>query len=588
MLRDAGDDIPEIRQQAEALIELKMPDILKHMIHADERLLMDTDPIVYHTMMTMLEPRFASTLAAGVTPQLRREFNETLRRIFSVNIRSDFPIALKLAIADQQEMYIPSTTAVAQRYFSERCPVEAFFEASTTLAEVLFENGVRRLENMETCVAIIRSLPSCAITPESVARAIAMLSGCHVYVTSVSRKAARRVTSDDGTSSEVQFVDNRGVRLIGSSDPYDSDEEPVDDISDDGSLDGDEHDQMDAALDTEMPELLWLTGGRNATEASATKRVCMLNFVGAVLQLAPHLKWPEVVYELDHEGFFVPHRGSFHALMLGLVHGLQNSQFPVELFCRHWAHTSAQLSFFAQALRNRDLFDFYKLQASFQCVRLESGQVKGAAERLKKYNLECFQILDLVETLLFLGDAGFKSLIQEIFDEAVQAVPDVLALTLIQLSPSAAMSQLRQELSRSCFQRCVACNLNVPAIIQSAWQSTSSNQAYRNIFNEAMAEWYIMGECSQMRLTQIIDVAQKMKILGDVLNSDVHHFVIDLAVLASRRDYLKLDQWLELKMRNHRIRFLGPMLKFFERRCPTLLTGEYLFYNYSNSVFEME
>jgi len=45
-----------------------------------------------------------------------------------------------------------------------------------------------------------------------------------------------------------------------------------------------------------------------------------------------------------------------------------------------------------------------------------------------------------------------------------------------------------------------------------------------------------------------VDVLQALSLL---LNATPYAFVIDLACLASRREYLKLDKWLTDKIREH-------------------------------------
>lgn len=67
----------------------------------------------------------------------------------------------------------------------------------------------------------------------------------------------------------------------------------------------------------------------------------------------------------------------------------------------------------------------------------------------------------------------------------------------------------------------------------------------------AMAEWYARGDGDQQRLSRILDVAQDLKALSMLLNLTPFLFVIDLACLASRREYLKLDKWLSDKVREH-------------------------------------
>ena len=51
----------------------------------------------------------------------------------------------------------------------------------------------------------------------------------------------------------------------------------------------------------------------------------------------------------------------------------------------------------------------------------------------------------------------------------------------------------------------------------------------------AMAEWYMMVENDQTRLSRILDVAQDLKALSLLLNAQPFPFVVDLACLAYRR-----------------------------------------------------
>lgn len=59
--------------------------------------------------------------------------------------------------------------------------------------------------------------------------------------------------------------------------------------------------------------------------------------------------------------------------------------------------------------------------------------------------------------------------------------------------------------------------------------------------------------------------------LSYLLNATPFSFVIDLAVLASRREYLKLDKWLTDKIREHGEQFIQACVAFLKRRCPTIL-----------------
>lgn len=65
------------------------------------------------------------------------------------------------------------------------------------------------------------------------------------------------------------------------------------------------------------------------------------------------------------------------------------------------------------------------------------------------------------------------------------------------------------------------------------WQNNATT--VRQIIMHAMAEWYMMVENDQTRLSRILDVAQDLKALSLLLNAQPFPFVIDLACLAYRR-----------------------------------------------------
>jgi CCR4-NOT transcription complex subunit 1 len=87
---------------------------------------------------------------------------------------------------------------------------------------------------------------------------------------------------------------------------------------------------------------------------------------------------------------------------------------------------------------------------------------------------------------------------------------------------------------------------NSGVILNYAWHSTTLN--LKGVVMHSMGEWYLKsaaeGEMEASRLSRILDVAQDLKALSILLNSKAVPFVIDLAVMASRREYLNLDKWL--------------------------------------------
>ena len=88
----------------------------------------------------------------------------------------------------------------------------------------------------------------------------------------------------------------------------------------------------------------------------------------------------------------------------------------------------------------------------------------------------------------------------------------------------------------------------------------------------SIADWYRRGQepGDQSRLTRVLEIAQDMKSLVNLLNTGYpFHFAIELACLACRRDYLKLDIWLMEKARLHKEVFVSACVHFLKVTVPT-------------------
>ena len=112
-------------------------------------------------------------------------------------------------------------------------------------------------------------------------------------------------------------------------------------------------------------------------------------------------------------------------------------------------------------------------------------------------------------------------------------------------------SLLSQELLGKLFRVFLAPHPNSGVILAHAWHSQSIQ--IKPILMLSMADWYLKsgqeGDNEHSRLSRILDVAQDLKALSLMLNGQPFPFVIDLAILASRREYLNLEKWLTDKVR---------------------------------------
>ncbi len=112
---------------------------------------------------------------------------------------------------------------------------------------------------------------------------------------------------------------------------------------------------------------------------------------------------------------------------------------------------------------------------------------------------------------------------------------------------------------------------NSAVILNYAWHS---NLNLKGVVVHAMADWYSKavteGDLEHNRLSRILDVAQDLKALSVLLNAKAAPFVIDLAVMASRREYLNLEKWLTDQMREHGELFVKAVVVYLKRKLPPL------------------
>jgi CCR4-NOT transcription complex subunit 1 len=123
------------------------------------------------------------------------------------------------------------------------------------------------------------------------------------------------------------------------------------------------------------------------------------------------------------------------------------------------------------------------------------------------------------------------------------------------------MNKLKQDLIATLIPIFLGNHPNSAVILQYAWSQNLHLNIIRNRIMSSMTDWYM--KASEMdqnsRLARILDVSQDLKALFVLLNGHPMIFNIDLACLAARRGYLKLDKWMSDRIRDHGVNknFIG-------------------------------
>ncbi|XP_033896036.1 CCR4-NOT transcription complex subunit 1 isoform X2 [Acipenser ruthenus] len=311
---------------------------------------------------------------------------------------------------------------------------------------------------------------------------------------------------------------------------------------------------------------IW-SDGKDKTDGSQAHTWNVEVLIDVVKELNPNLNFKEVTYELDHHGFIIRDSKALQIVVYGIQRGLGMEVFPVDLIYRPWKHAEGQLSFVQHSLMNPDIFCF----ADYPCHTVATDILKAPPEDDNR-EIATWKSLDLIESLLRLSEVGQYEQVKQLFNFPIKHCPDMLVLALLQISTS--WHTLRHELISTLMPIFLGNHPNSAIILHYAWHGQGQSPSIRQLIMHSMAEWYMRGEqYDQAKLSRILDVAQDLKSLSMLLNGTPFAFVIDLAALASRREYLKLDKWLTDKIREHGEPFIQASVTFLKRRCPSIMGG---------------
>ncbi|XP_065316483.1 CCR4-NOT transcription complex subunit 1-like isoform X2 [Gordionus sp. m RMFG-2023] len=292
-------------------------------------------------------------------------------------------------------------------------------------------------------------------------------------------------------------------------------------------------------------------------------------FVKAMKEVVPHFHWRDVVYELDQPGLILKEKQGFKLIMEAITLGLEFNMetFPVDFFYRSWNNSEEQLSWLELIVQNPDVLcfsDFPSRQISTEILKLNPEE-----ECDRKTHI--WKSLDMIEALLKLSERGHYQRVQELFRFPLQNCPEILMLALLQIK--GLLTLLGQDLLASLIPHFLSNNSNSLIVLQIAWHNQYHSNITRTLIMHSMADWYVKDPNDQSRLSRILDIAQDLKALSLLLNCTPFGFIIDLACLASRREYLKLEKWLAEKIREHSEPFIWALIYFLKRRCPNIFAS---------------
>nr|XP_027201805.1 CCR4-NOT transcription complex subunit 1-like [Dermatophagoides pteronyssinus] len=211
----------------------------------------------------------------------------------------------------------------------------------------------------------------------------------------------------------------------------------------------------------------------------------------------------------------------------------------------------------------------------------------------------CWKYQCLCQILLDLSDSNqlTRSFVEEIFFTPLNKCPDLLVFALIECHGNHGLKEtvlIKALLKFICVSHNNP-NPNATLIIQKIWPTdfvytpkTILTWAQKSLLT-AMVELYTSSspEEQSYKLSKILDLSQDLKVLNVLLSSNTYSFVIDLACFASRREYLKLDKWLNDKITQNGSQFIEACIQFLKKRCAIFGATEPATFSLPNETYRI-
>ncbi|KAK6936303.1 CCR4-NOT transcription complex subunit 1, HEAT repeat [Dillenia turbinata] len=267
--------------------------------------------------------------------------------------------------------------------------------------------------------------------------------------------------------------------------------------------------------------------------------------VDTIKQLAPGINWVHVMETLDHEGFYIPNEDAFTFFMSIYACACQDP-FPLHAICGSvWKNVDGQLSFLRYAISAPpEVFTF-----AHSVRQMAYSDVLRGFELPQGLGNHAWLSLDLLEVLCKLAERGHAGSVREILTVPLKHSPEVLLLGIAQINT--AYNLLQCEVSSTVFPMIVG-NATGGGMLLNLW----------DINPKLVLHGFVdMIKIDQNNMVRIMDICEEIKILSAVLEQIPFPFSIRLAALASQKECINLEKWLNENLSTYKDIFFEDCLK---------------------------
>ena len=245
---------------------------------------------------------------------------------------------------------------------------------------------------------------------------------------------------------------------------------------------------------------------------------------------------------LDNRNFVIKDKKKFDMFMniLKAFEIIKNNNYDLffDFIFTKWNNEENQIEFLKYLVNNPNLdsfsFKLYKGKRTKQHFELNFAISKSSNSQ----SIEPWTCIALLEVLLEISHGNNYIKIKELFNWPIQYIPEIIALGLIQINKKP-NDFLYDELIQEVLTLFLNNHMNSFSVIEEIWNSN------KEIVINAIANMYNSSP-DLMNLSRILDITQKLKeSLLLLVDCSDYKFAVNLAILAIKRDFLHIENWLK-------------------------------------------
>ncbi|XP_051134130.1 uncharacterized protein LOC127253505 [Andrographis paniculata] len=270
--------------------------------------------------------------------------------------------------------------------------------------------------------------------------------------------------------------------------------------------------------------------------------------VDSIKQLAPGLNWINVMDKLDHEGFYIPNEAAFSFFMSVYRRACQDP-FPLRAICGSvWKNAEGQLSFlkFAVSMPS-EIFSFAHSERQLTYDDAVNGHTFQPGQTNHAWSCR-----DLLEVLCQLSEKGHASAVRSILEYPLSHCPEALLFGIAHVTTPYNLIQ----------------NEVASAVLPVALKSISGNSLVHKMWH-VNSTLLLRGFINSIsfdpeNISRILDACHELKILSLVLDMLPFYYGIRLAAVASKKEIMDFESWLNSHLLNNKEAFYEECLKFLK------------------------